>query len=99
MEGKEKENVLHCIREHHGVDTFYSLESEICCNADCYRFISVEGVVGGAMDFREISVSDFVELFSEKAEEKWYALSLDMCKKELEPQYRAIKTFLESYTS
>lgn len=97
VEDQEKENILYCIREHHGVDAFYSRESEICCNADCYRFISVEGVLGGAMDFRDISVEDFVALFLDKAEEKWNALSLDICKKELEPQYEAIKIFLTRY--
>jgi len=47
LEAKDKENILYCIRQHHGADKFYSLESEICCNADCYRFASVKGVIGG----------------------------------------------------
>jgi len=97
VDEKEKNNILYCVQEHHGVGEFYSLESEICCNADCYRFISIEGVLGGAMDFREITVTGFVKLFLEKAEEKWGALSLDVCKKELEPQYNVIKAFLSAY--
>ncbi|MEW6617153.1 MAG: hypothetical protein AB1333_01910 [Patescibacteria group bacterium] len=93
----ERKNIMNCIKEHHGTDKFSSLESEIVCNADCYRFISVEGVIGGIKNFRDIEVNDLVVLWLEKADEKWNALSLDICRKELEPQYRVIKQFLENY--
>lgn len=95
----EKENILHCVREHHGIGGFHSIESEIVCNADCYRFISVEGVIGGMHSFREMEVGDLVKLWKEKLEEKWNALSLDICKKELEPQYKISKQFLERFKS
>jgi len=97
IEESERENILHCIREHHGVDKFYSIESEICCNADCYKFSSVKGVIGGMIYSREMSLEDKVKLFLKKADEKWNTLSLDICKKELEPEYKAIKTFLTQF--
>ena len=37
---EEKGTILSCIREHHGAERFSSVESEICCNADCYKFLS-----------------------------------------------------------
>ncbi len=36
---EEKENIIYCVKEHHGLHKFHSLESEICCNADCYIYI------------------------------------------------------------
>jgi hypothetical protein len=96
---KEKEIILGCVKQHHGSEKFLSLEAEICCNADCYRFASVKGVIGGMKNLRDMPMDDAVKLFLEKADEKWKALSLDICKKELEPEYRAIKTFLNSYRS
>jgi hypothetical protein len=94
---KEKENIIACVRQHHGVDEFYSLEAEICCNADCYRFASVEGFLGGLRFTRDMEFSDLIELLSAKADEKWDALSLTSCKKELEPQYKTIKKLLALY--
>jgi hypothetical protein len=94
MTEQEKENVLACVSEHHGVKKFHSLESEICCNADCYRFLSVKGFVGGLNSGAERPYDHIVQVYKEKVEEKWNALSLDVCKKELEPQYNAIKEFL-----
>lgn len=94
---KEKENILQCILQHHGAKKFYSLEAEICCNADCYRFASIKGIIGGAINRRPIPLDNLVKLYSNKADEKWKALSLNICKKELKPQYEAIKKFFALY--
>jgi len=94
---EEKENILNCIKQHHGADKFYSLESEICCNADCYKFASIKGAVGSIKNHRDMPLNDMVKLFMDKAEEKWKALSLDICKNELKPQYKAIKEFFGNY--
>lgn len=93
---EEKENVRHCVLEHHGVKKFYSLESEICCNADCYRFASVEGFLYAVRYFREMEFADLIVLLKNKLEEKWGAISLGQVKKELEPEYKIIKKLLNS---
>ena len=93
----EKNNIMSCVLEHHGVSQFFSLESEICCNADCYRFVSVKGVLGGMVLGRKMELETMVSLYRQKAEEKWQSLSLDVCKKELKPQYDVIKKFLASF--
>lgn len=95
---EEKQNIVMCIREHHGVSSFYSLESEICCNADCYRFASCKGMVSFIRCFREMELADLVVLAKNKLEEKWNALSLGICKEELEPQYKINKQLLNSYS-
>jgi len=90
----EKEDILNCVRQHHGVNKFYSLESEICCNADCYRFLSVKGVIGGMKNSRDMTLDELIKLYLDKADEKWNTLTLDICKEELRPQYKAIREFL-----
>ncbi len=97
VEQSEKDNVLVCIRQHHGAEKFETKEAEICCNADCYRFASIKGVLGGMRMGREMPIEELVSLYKGKVEEKWSALSLDACRKELEPQYRAIKVFFEQF--
>jgi len=97
MTAEEKNNVVHCVEQHHGVEKFYSIEAEICCNADCYRFLSAKGIIGGIRHFRDMELAKLVKLFICKAEEKWNVLSLDICKKELKPQYKAIKEFLSKF--
>ncbi len=92
---EEKENIRHCVIEHHGVDKFYSLESEICCNADCYRFISIKGFSFAMRYLRDMPFKDLVALLNEKANEKWNALSLDIAKKEITPQYEVILQILK----
>lgn len=93
----EKLNILNCISQHHGLDKFSSLEAEICCNADCYKFASIKGVIGGIKHLRDMPLDDIVKLFSDKANEKWNALSLDISKKELKVEYESIKSFLKNY--
>ena len=94
---QEKENILNCIEQHHGAEKFMSLEAEICCNADCYKFASIKGVIGSLKNMRDMPLDNMVKLFIDKADEKWNALSLDVCKEELEPEYLAIKDFLSKY--
>ena len=94
---EEKANILACVREHHGAVKFSTLESEVCCNADCYRFASIKGCLGGMVNSRSMPLDEMIDLYSKKADEKWNALSLDICKEELRPQYEAIKKLLNLY--
>jgi len=93
----ETSNILACVREHHGTEKFTSLESEICCNADCYMFSSVRGVLGGMIFGNRMEIAEYVKLYSMKADEKWNTLTIDICKKELKEQYLAIKKFFEEF--
>jgi hypothetical protein len=93
---EEKENIRHCVLEHHGVEKFYSLESEICCNADCYRFTSVKGFFFYVRNGREMSFEELVKLLKLKVEEKWHAISLDYVRKELESEHEVIVKILEN---
>lgn len=94
----EKESILGCVLEHHGMTQFSSLEAEVVCNADCYKFLSVKGVIGGIAHMRDMEVEQLIQIFKAKADEKWGALSLDVCKEELKDQYDSVKRLLGSYT-
>src|SRR5690606_22566221 len=91
----EKQDILHCVLEHHKVEKFYSLESEICCNADCYRFASVKGFIGGIHDSRNMPIDEIIELYRSKANEKWDNITLDTVRRELKQEYNAIKQLLD----
>lgn len=94
LTAEQKENIHHCVLEHHGVEKFYSIESEICANADCYRFISIKGFMYATRYLRKMPFNDLVELLSKKVDEKWSVLTINACKKELAPQHEVIKTYL-----
>lgn len=91
---REKTNILYCVREHHGVKKFFSRESEVCCNSDCYRFASVRGFTIALKYSGDMAFPDLIKLLGEKADEKWNALTIAQCQKELKPQYQIIKKFL-----
>ena len=99
LSDKDKENIRHCITEHHGAEKFYSLESEICCNADCYRFASIKGFTYAIRYLRDMPFSDLIALLSDKLDEKWRLVSLDICKKELTSQHNIIKKMLREIKS
>lgn len=92
---EDKENIRHCVSEHHGTEKFYSLESEICCNADCYRFASILGFTYTIRYLRDMPFSDLVNLLNKKVNEKWNLISLDIVKKELTPQHKVISEILK----
>ncbi len=86
---KEKtDKILNCVEGHHGTKKWICKEAEICANADCYRFLSLKNWL-----FTLIELND-LKLLEEKAEEKWRVLSLDICKKELESDYKLIKEII-----
>lgn len=99
LSNQEKENIRHCITEHHGVSKFHSLESEICANADCYRFTSTQGFIYAMRYLREMPFEDLIKLLRNKVDEKWGVLSLDICKNELESQHQIIDDLLATLES
>jgi hypothetical protein len=90
----EKENVLACVREHHGVTRFFSLESEIVCNSDCYRFASVKGFYYTLRYLRPMPDNDFITLVKNKFSEKRNAVTLNTVKKELNHDFVVIEKYL-----
>jgi hypothetical protein len=96
ISSEEKENVLHCVLEHHGVNKFYSLESEICCNADCYRFASIQGFFYTLRYFRPMPDEDFYQLLKNKLNEKSQAITLDIVHEELDPQIVILQNFINT---
>jgi hypothetical protein len=90
--------VLVCIEEHHAVIPFTSKESEICANADCYKFLHPSGIMAylHLLGFRQTSLKDALNQLESKMDEKHKILSIDICKQELELNYQEFKGWLAS---
>jgi len=89
--------IINCVEAHHATKQFICKEAEICANADCYRFLSLRGFVGGLILFgnRDANINSVLDEVEAKVDEKYKILSLDVCKEELEPQYKIIKKVIE----
>jgi hypothetical protein len=96
LNDETKENIRHCILEHHGTDKFYSLESEIVCNADCFRFTSIKGFSFALRYMRDMPFNELINLLRDKVEEKWNAISLSIVKQELAPEHEMLLNFLNN---
>ena len=85
----EKENIIKCVEEHHGVKKFYSIESEVVANADCYKFVHPKGVFyySSMLGRRFHDFNKELEQLNFKLNEKHNTISLSFVKKELEPYY------------
>jgi len=95
-----KNKVLHCIEAHHATVPFKTIEAEVCANADCYRFLHPRGFLGYFMlsGSRKMTFEQALEMSEKKLDEKWGIVSLDICKKELEPYYKILKQLISDST-
>lgn len=93
---EQKQNLIKCIEEHHGVDKFYSIESEIVCNADCYKFIHPKGVFDycSILGRRFNNLNKELEQLEYKMDEKYNAMTLEIVKNELAPYYNSFKELI-----
>ncbi len=91
-----KGKIINCVEGHHGTTEWICKEAEICANADCYRFLLVRNWLDFLifLESRDSKFEDHINLARMKAEEKWKILSIDICKKELEPHYHLIKDII-----
>src|SRR3989339_1253165 len=92
-----RQNIVNCVEAHHATIPYQSLEAEICANADCYRFLHPRGLFGYFIlhGSHSLDFDSGLEKAENKLEEKWNILSLDICKKELEPYYRMFKELID----
>lgn len=92
----EKENIIKCIEEHHGAKKYFSIESEVVANADCYKFVSPKGVFYYASmlgrRFHDLKLE--LDQLDFKLNEKHNAISLEVVKRELEPYYKSFQNLL-----
>lgn len=95
---EDKENILNCIKEHHGASKYSSIESEICANADCYKFLSEKGILAYAsiLARRLNNLETEWDKLEAKMDEKYNIVSMDEIKSELEPVYLTFKEILKN---
>jgi len=89
--------IISCIESHHGVSNYSCLESEICANSDCYRFLSPEGFFHGLLIFgtRYQNLNEALTQLEKKVDEKHNIISLDICKQEIEANYLDFKRLIK----
>ena len=90
----EEYNILiNSVEAHHGKVPFNSIESEICANADCYRFIHPSGVFTymGVLAKRTNDFFEQIKQIEFKLDEKYNILSLKESKDELQKYYEQFK--------
>ncbi len=92
----DKEKIINCIQAHHKDVPFTCIEAEICANADCYKFIHPKGFFAfiHLLGKRDSDFNNCLKIAEEKLEEKHDILSLDICRKELESHYVALKKMI-----
>lgn len=97
IDQKVKDKIINCIEAHHKEIPFSCKEAEICANADCYRFLHPRGVFAyfKLLGTRFSEFEKVMEAAEAKMEEKKKILSLDICKKELEPYYTTFKSLFQ----
>lgn len=85
----DKENIIKCVEEHHGVEKFFSIESEVVANADCYKFIHPKGVFyySSMLGRRFHDFDKELDQLEFKLNEKHDTISLPLVKEELESYY------------
>lgn len=96
LDDKIKNKIIACISEHPDVNKFTCIESEICANADCYRFILPKNVFDNFyVKVRSgANLEESINFIEDKLDEKWKVLSLDICKKKLGGYYHMFKKLI-----
>lgn len=99
VSSKMIEKAVNSIAAHHGDEKWICLEAEICANADCYRFLLPQNIIDHIKRNLERgkSFEEVIAFAHKKINEKYNILSLEVCKKELEPYYRIFNKLFESY--
>ncbi|UCG95826.1 MAG: hypothetical protein JSV92_02135 [archaeon] len=98
LDEKTKNKIINCVEAHHGAVPFACKEAEICANADVYKFIHPKAFFAFMMTLgkREMGFDEALDYAEFKLDEKYKILSLDICKKELEPFYRHLKELVRT---
>lgn len=97
LDEETKNKIYNCIEAHHGDISYDCIEAEIVANADCYKFLHPKGMLQfiGILSKRHDDFKEVLKDAEAKLEEKHNVLSLDICKKELEPYYHKFKDLFE----
>ncbi len=98
VEPEEKEIILNSIEAHHNKVPAESLVAEVVKNAECFKFVTIEGslILLHELGRRGVPFDEAVDMVIEKMEQKKKLLTLEECKKEAEEYCKKI---LETFSS
>ncbi len=91
------DKVINSIAAHHKEIEWNSLESEICANADCYKFLKVKNWLKylHTLSGRGYGFEEAYNMAKAKFIEKLKILSLDFCKQDLKDDIEIIQNIIK----
>ena len=96
---EEQEIILNAIEAHHNDVETKTKIAEIVKNAECFKFITIEGALIWLheLGLRQVPFNEAVEKVIKKMEQKRKLLTLDICIKESEIYCKQITNLFENY--
>jgi hypothetical protein len=100
ISANKQDIILNSIESHHNKVRCGSLTAEVVKNAECFKFLSVEGcmIFMHTLGDRKTSMKDSFEYLLYKINQKYSYLTLDECKKEADKNISRIHKFLTYYS-
>jgi hypothetical protein len=97
LDRRTRNAIINCIEAHHATVPFTCKEAEICANADCYRFIHPLGFFAylNSQGSDRRTFLECIDKSEAKLDEKYKILSIDICKRELDPYYHQLKGLIK----
>ncbi len=88
--------IINSIRAHHGKEPVLSLEAEIVKNAECFKFLTIKGVLIELHELgrRGLSFDKSIDFIEYKINQKLSYLTMPDCLKEAKNNCRQINKFL-----
>ncbi len=98
VETIDKDIIINSIEAHHGKIPTKTKISEVVKNAECFKFVTVEGclIFLHELGLRGTSFEESVDKVIQKMEQKRRLLTLDNCKKEAENNCKEIKELFKN---
>lgn len=88
-----KEKIINCAEAHHKQVPFKCKEAEVVMNADCYKFLDLNGMFNWLTTNEDFKI--ILKIAEKKLEEKWNDLTFDDCKEELKEDYELLKILIK----
>lgn len=98
---EEQDIILNAIEAHHGKAKMKSKVAEVMRNAECFKFVTLEGslIMLQELGVRGYQFDEAIDKTLQKAKEKMKLLTLSDCKKEAKSNYNKILSLLSSLKS
>ncbi|OGN28091.1 MAG: hypothetical protein A3A33_04095 [Candidatus Yanofskybacteria bacterium RIFCSPLOWO2_01_FULL_49_25] len=96
IDASRQEIICNAIEAHHGHVPIKSREAEVMKNAECFKFLTLEGIILFFHDLgmRGMNIDEAVDYIRYKVRQKFGYLTLSVCKQEARKNKKQIDTLL-----